>query len=48
MEVLNQNAIEINETEEVGGAIACIMACGGVCLLTGTVGAAFATAASLV
>ena len=40
-----------NETimkhEEVGGAIACIMGCGGLCLLTGSLGSAFGTATEL-
>lgn len=47
MIILNNTAFE-NTNEEVGGAIACIMACGGICLITGSFGAAFGTAASLV
>lgn len=45
METLNSGAIM--EKEEVGGQIACVVACGGLCLATGTVGAAFGTAASM-
>lgn len=40
-----------NETimkhEEVGGAVACIMGCGGLCLITGSLGSAFGTATQL-
>lgn len=44
MTVLNKNIVLGQEGDEVGGAIACILACGGLCLITGEVGAAFATA----
>lgn len=45
MKTLNNGAI-MNK-EEVGGTVACIMACGGLCLVTGAVGSAFGTAAQV-
>ncbi len=39
------NNVTIVNNEEVGGPIACIVACGGLCILTGTIGSAFGSAA---
>lgn len=48
MKVLNRtNHMQFEGITEVGGEIACIMGCGGICLLAGEVAAAFGTAASL-
>ncbi|WP_193323649.1 hypothetical protein [Bacillus paralicheniformis] len=45
MEVLNKQNVNItSEAEEVGGWIACVGACGTVCLVSGGVGTEFATA----
>ncbi len=45
MKTLNNGAI-MNK-EEVGGTVACIVACGGLCLATGSLGSAFGNAAQM-
>lgn len=33
MKILNKHSINISEDNEVGGPVACVMACGGACLV---------------
>lgn len=46
MKLLNEKAIiKTTATEEVGGDIACVIACGSICYLTAGTGTAIAAAA---
>ena len=40
MKLLNETTM-VDNSEEIGGAWGCVLACGGTCLLTGSVGSAF-------